>query len=113
HVSVNTTQPLRSADSRWFGLNTAIWEGNFDTLQTISLLRDLGTTILRFPGGSLSDEYHWGSNKSGTNTWTWATSFANFVHVATNVGSQAFITVNYGSGTPSEAAAWVRHSNVT
>ena len=39
--------------------------------------------------------------------------FPNFVHVATNVGAQAFITVNYGSGTSNEAAAWVKNANVT
>jgi len=43
----------------------------------------------------------------------WGTSFANFVHVATNIGAQAFITVNYGTGTSNEAAGWVRSSNVT
>ena len=39
--------------------------------------------------------------------------FANFMHVATNLGEQAFITVNYGSGTSNEAAAWVLNANVT
>ncbi len=113
HLSVNATQALRGVDARWFGVNTAIWDGNFDTPTTISALKEMGVTILRFPGGSLSDEYHWASNTSGTNTWKWSTSFANFIHVATNVGAQAFITVNYGSGTPAEAAAWVRNANVT
>jgi hypothetical protein len=113
HLSVNAAQPVRVVDSRWFALNTAIWDSNFDTAQTISLLKELGTSTLRFPGGSLSDEYHWATDTSGTNTWRWVTSFANFVHVATNVGAQAFITVNYGSGTPAEAAAWVRSSNIT
>jgi len=113
HLSLNATQALRSVDFRWFGFNTAIWDSYFDTPTTVSLFKEIGATILRFPGGSLSDEYHWGSNKSGTNSWTWATSFANFVHVATNIGAQAFITVNYGSGTPAEAVGWVRHSNVT
>lgn len=113
HINVNSSNVLRSVDSRWFGFNTAIWDSNFDTPTTVALFRELSAKILRFPGGSLSDQYHWGSNKTGDNTWTWATSFANFVHVATNIGAQAFITVNYGSGTPGEAAAWVRHSNVT
>jgi alpha-L-arabinofuranosidase len=113
HMSLNTTQAVRTADARWFGVNTAVWDSNFDTSQTVSLLNEMGTRIMRFPGGSLSDEYHWASNKTLSNTWTWATSFANFVHVATNVGAQAFITVNYGTGTPAEAAAWVRHANVT
>jgi hypothetical protein len=113
HISLNATQAVRTAESRWFGLNTAIWDSNFDTPQTVSFLNEMGTRILRFPGGSLSDEYHWATGKSYTNTWQWVTSFANFVHVATNVGVQAFITANYGSGTPAEAAGWVRHSNVT
>jgi hypothetical protein len=26
HVGVDAAQPLRSADARWFGLNTAIWD---------------------------------------------------------------------------------------
>ena len=112
HISVNATQTVRSVDSRWFGANTAIWDGDFDTFTTSSLIKEMGLTILRFPGGSASDDYHWQSNKSGTNTWQWVTSFSKFAHIATNVGAQAIITVNYGSGTPAEAAGWVRQANV-
>jgi hypothetical protein len=113
HLAVDAGQTIRSADARWFGVNVAVWDNNFDTATTIALLREMGTRIMRFPGGSLSDEYHWASNKSGGNTWQWGTSFGNFMRVATNVGAQAFITVNYGTGTPVEAAAWVRHANTT
>jgi hypothetical protein len=113
HVNVNNGQTVRTADSRWAAFNTAIWDGNFDTPTTISLLREVGVHLLRFPGGSLSDEYHWATGRSLTNTWAWATSFTNFMHVATNVGAQAIITVNYGTGTPQEAAGWVRNANVT
>ncbi len=113
HLSVNARQTVRVADARWFGLNTAIWDGNFDTPPTLAALRECGWTTLRFPGGSLSDEYHWASNKSGTNTWQWQTSFAKFLHIATNLSAPIVITVNYGSGTPAEAAAWVRHADVT
>ncbi len=113
HLAIDAAQTLRAADARWFGLNTAIWDNNFDTPTTSSALKEMGTQILRFPGGSASDEYHWATGKSGTNTWAWATSFANFVHIATNVGVQAMITVNYGTGTSNEAAAWVKSANVT
>ncbi|HLP76542.1 MAG TPA: alpha-L-arabinofuranosidase, partial [Candidatus Paceibacterota bacterium] len=113
HLDVNATQALRSVDPRWFSVNTAIWDSNFDTAETVALMNDIGARMLRFPGGSLSDEYHWAINKTSTNTWQWATPFASFVHVATNIGAQAMITVNYGTGTPVEAASWVRHSNVT
>ena len=113
HISVNATNVLRTADARWAAVNTAVWDGNFDTATTKSLLRAMGARLLRFPGGSLSDEYHWASNTTLSNTWTWATSFAKFIDVATNVGAQAMITVNYGTGSPAEAAAWVRFANIT
>jgi alpha-N-arabinofuranosidase len=112
-INVDTSQTLRDADARWFGLNAAVWDGYFDTTYTSSALSELGTLILRFPGGSLSDEYHWATGKTLTNTWVWGTTFNNFVHIATNAGVQAMITVNYGTGTSNEAAAWVKSANVT
>ena len=112
HVGVNAIQALRKADARWFGLNTAIWDGYFDTTYTSNALSELGTQILRFPGGSASDDYHWATGKSGANTWAWQTSFGNFMHIATNAGTQVIITVNYGDGTPQEAAAWVTNANI-
>jgi hypothetical protein len=113
HISVNATNALRTADARWFGVNTAIWDGNFDTAETVSELKEVGFQMLRFPGGSASDDYDWASNRSDTNTWEWATSFTSFAQVATNIGANVIITANYGTGTPAEAAAWVRSSNVT
>jgi hypothetical protein len=112
-VSVDAGQVVRTVDARLFGINTAIWDGLLDTAETVSALRELGVQALRFPGGSLSDEYHWVPNAIGTNGGACPTSFANFVHVATNLHAQVFITVNYGSGAPEEAAAWVRCANVT
>ena len=113
HFTINASQPLRTADARWFGLNAATWDTNYDTPTTVSLLNELGTRIIRLPGGSLSDQYNWSLNTTLTNTWQWATSFGNFIHVITNasVNAQAIITVNYGTGTPQEAAAWVAYCN--
>jgi len=115
HLSVNASQPIRTADARWFGLNAVTWDNFYDTPTTVSLLHELGTRIIRLPGGSLSDEYNWSLNTTLTNTWRWATSFANFIHVITNAGvnAQAIVTVNYGTGTPQEAAAWVAYCNAT
>ena len=114
-LSINATQAVRAVDSRWFGVNVAAWDNDYDTPQSVSLLNEMGTRIVRLPGGSLSDEYHWASNTTLSNTWTWANSFSKFIHVITNasVNAQAFVTVNYGTGSPQEAAAWVRHANVT
>jgi hypothetical protein len=113
HIGVNATNAIRTADARWFGINTAIWDGDLDTPETVSELNEAGFQMLRFPGGSESDDYNWASNTTDTNTWPWATSFENFALVATTIGANVIITANYGTGTPAEAAAWVRDSNVT
>ncbi|MEK7782270.1 MAG: alpha-L-arabinofuranosidase [Verrucomicrobiota bacterium] len=116
NVSVQATQQLATVDERHFGVNLTMWDTYFDfpsNITTTALLQEMGTTVVRMPGGSLSDEYHWGSNKTLTNTWEWAASFTDMVRVSTNAGVQAFIVVNYGSGTPQEAAGWVRHANLT
>ena len=113
NVTVNAGQTVRIVDARQFGLNAAVWDSVFDTATTVNLLTEMGNQALRFPGGSLSDDYHWATNTTANNTWQWATSFSKFAQVATTVGSQVFITVNYGSGTPAEAAGWVNASNVT
>jgi hypothetical protein len=112
-VNVDAGQIVRTVDARLFGLNTAIWDSYLDSAGTVFALRELDAQALRFPGGSLSDEYHWMSNTIGTNGRRCPTSFSNFVHVATNINAQVFITVNYGSGSPEEAAAWVRQANIT
>lgn len=113
HVAVDTRHPIRYVDHRWLGLNTAAWDGNLTKSYTVNLLQGLGAGILRFPGGSISDEYHWASNRSLTNTWQWSTSFHQFAPMAKAVGADVIITVNYGTGTPAEAAAWVRDANLT
>ena len=113
NITVDTTQTGRMVDARMFGVNAAVWDGVFDTATTIGLLDEMGNQALRFPGGSLSDDYHWATNTTDSNTWQWSTSFAQFAQVATVTGAQVFTTVNYGSGTPAEAAAWVQSANVT
>jgi alpha-L-arabinofuranosidase len=113
HISVNATQTVRTVDARMFGVNTAVWDGVFDTADTIGMFTSMNNQAFRFPGGSLADDYNWASNTTDTNTWTWSTSFDQFADVATNTHAQVFITVNYGSGSPTEAASWVQYSNIT
>jgi alpha-N-arabinofuranosidase len=113
HIAINAANAIRTADARWFGVNTAVWDAYLDTPETASELKEAGFQMLRFPGGSLSDDYHWASNTTDTNTWEWQTPFNDFAALATNIGANVIITANYGTGTPAEAAAWVRNSNVT
>ncbi len=111
NVTVNATQTIRSVDERVFGANSVIWDSQANSGQTISLLQQAGLRTVRVPGGSLSDEYHWRVNKSLTNTWTWASHFGKFVDLISNLNANAMVTVNYGTGTPEEAAALVAYLN--
>ena len=90
-----------------------MWDGNLDTPPTIALLREMGTRTLRCMGGSLSDNYHWVTDLTVGTDWPgpWPSSFANLLHAATNIGAQVVTTVNYGTGSTNEAAAWVAYAN--
>ena len=104
HIGVDASQVLQTVDARQFGANTATWDGHLNDASTRTRLQEAGVLALRWPGGSTSDTYHWASDSTGN---------ANFRKLATNMNAQAFITVNYGSGTSNEAAAWVLSENIT
>jgi hypothetical protein len=105
HLGVDATQNIRPADARWFGVNTATWDSTgFTEPATTNALKEMGCLALRWPGGSSSDFYHWAGDATGN---------SRFMNIATNLGEQVFITVNYGSGSSNEAAAWVKFANKT
>jgi hypothetical protein len=108
HVSVNATNPVRTVDSRVFGVNTAAWDGDLDTPNTIFILTNIDNQALRWPGGSWGDIYFMTNEPRG-----WGSRTTNLIHVATNTGAQVFFIVNYGSGTPEQAADWVRFCEIT
>ncbi len=103
---------VRTVDARIFGVNTAIWDSELGTAETRTLLTEAGIKSLRYPGGSASDDYDWYLDRSVTNnSFTWASPFPTFAAQAVALGAQPYLTVNYGSGTPEEAAAWVAYAN--
>jgi len=104
HLGVDAGQGLSTVDARQFGLNTATWDGSLGNAQTLPLLQQSGCLTLRWPGGSTSDAYNWATDPTGN---------ATFRNIATNLGARVFTTVNYGTGTPGEAVAWVLSANKT
>ena len=111
-LQVDASAVVRTVDSRIFGVNTAIYDSQLGTSATASLLTAIGTKALRYPGGSSSDDYDWQVDRSVTNnSFQWASPFGTFAPLAFSLGAQPYITVNYGSGTPEEAAAWVAYAN--
>jgi hypothetical protein len=104
HLGVDAGKGLQIVDARQFGLNTATWDGSLGGAETLPQLEQIGCRALRWPGGSTSDAYDWASDAAGN---------ATFRQVATNLGATVFTTVNYGTGTPAEAVAWVLDANQT
>lgn len=113
--------------------------GGLDVIQPLLRAADIG--MLRYGGGSYADYYDWQSD-TDIQTCIWGNPFGSFTGApfpydttapftgascdntdslpfdqfsaqAKAIGAQSFATVNYGSGTPAEAAAWVSHSRST
>jgi alpha-L-arabinofuranosidase len=116
YVSVNANQTVRTVSGRIFAINQVGWDPNVNTPATKAVLNDIGSTCLRWPGGSLGDIYHWTNEiwpTGATSPQTGGSFSPDFIALATNVHSQAFIIVNYGSSDSNEAAYAVGMFNVT
>jgi hypothetical protein len=91
------------------GVNTASWDTNFPDSPIASSLSSAGTGLIRYPGGSYADGYLWQPNTyQGTVDPVNFAAYSKQVDAITN--GQKFVTVNYGSDTPADAAAWVTQS---
>ncbi|MGP3964406.1 cellulose binding domain-containing protein [Nonomuraea sp. 3N208] len=112
-VTVNARAALATVPETGIGTNHAIWDTNLGTNETADLLKDMGTKVLRYPGGSYSDIYHWADHTAPGGYVAPNTDFDTFMSGVRRTGAQAMVTANYGTGTAEEAAAWVRHANVT
>ncbi|MEU5931784.1 cellulose binding domain-containing protein [Micromonospora sp. NPDC047187] len=112
-VTVNTRAGLATVPDTALGVNHAIWDSNLGTAETSDLLRDAGVQMMRYPGGSYADIYHWKDHTAPGGYVAPGTDFDTFMAAVRRVGAQPMIIANYGTGTPAEAADWVRYANVT
>ncbi|WP_067175326.1 cellulose binding domain-containing protein [Microtetraspora niveoalba] len=112
-VTVNARAALAAVPETAIGANHAIWDSRLGTDETADRLKDAGVKLLRYPGGSYSDIYHWADHTAPGGYVAPDTDFDTFMRGVRRTGAQAMVTANYGTGTAEEAAAWVRHANVT
>ena len=136
-LSIDASKPGVKIDRNIFGqfaehLGTGIYEGvwvgpdspipNTRGLRNdvVAALKGLKVPNVRWPGGCFADEYHWrngiGPNRPATLNPNWggvveSNSFGTheFMDFMDQIGSEAFISVNVGSGTPQEAADWFEY----
>src|SRR3954469_18640781 len=106
-VSVNAAQVVRSVSTDLLGVNVAWWDSSLNTAQTKQMVQSAGMTTFRFPGGSASDEFHFTDPPSYNGKGTAAT-FAKFIE---SVNGGGVVTLDYGSGSAQEAAAFLAYLN--
>ncbi len=106
----------------WVGKNSNIPNVRGIRSDVVGALRAIKVPVVRWPGGCFADEYHWrdaigpaNRRKVTTNTnWAGAVEPSTFgthefMDFTQQIGSEAYISVNVGSGTVQEAADWVEY----
>jgi hypothetical protein len=109
-VTVNASDDLATIPGNAIGLNTAVYDGHMNDAAIPTLLKAAGVTAMRYPGGSYSDIYDWQTNTATGGYVAPGTSFPDFLKTAQATGANPVVTVNYGTGTPSLASAWVQNA---
>jgi len=108
------------------GIYDGIWVGPDSTIpntrgirkDVVAALRALQVPNIRWPGGCFADEYHWrngiGRERVLTLNPNWGgvtepNTFGTheFMDFLDQIGSDAYVSINLGSGTPREAAEWL------
>lgn len=101
----------------------AAWDDKKDDFRAdvMQKFKELSIPILRFPGGCFSDTYHWKdgigerSKRKILPNLHWGGTENNkvgtdeFLQMCKELNIEPYITVNFGTGTPEEAAEWVAY----
>jgi alpha-N-arabinofuranosidase len=109
-------------DGIWVGKNSRIPNVRGIRSDVVAALRLLRVPNVRWPGGCFADEYHWrdgvgpASMRKATVNSNWSgaaepNSFGTeeFMDFVDQIGSNAYISLNVGSGTPKEAVDWMAY----
>ena len=106
-TTVNAAAGLHAVAADDLGVNTAYWDSTAVTSQTAQMTSAAGLDLYRFPGGSASDEFHF--NVAANLGDSAAITIPQFAQFISSVGGTGIVTLDYGSGSPQEAAAEVAY----
>jgi alpha-L-arabinofuranosidase len=104
----------------WVGPDSPIPNTRGIRNDVVAALKAIKTPNVRWPGGCFADEYHWrkgiGSQRPETLNPNWGgviepNTFGTheFMDFLDQIGAEAYLSVNVGSGTPQEAAEWLEY----
>ena len=107
-------------DGIWVGTDSSIPNTRGIRNDVVAALRDLKVPNVRWPGGCFADEYHWRNGvgprdkRPATMNSAWggvgdtnAFGTDEFMDFVQQIGSQAYVSINVGSGTVQEASDWL------
>jgi alpha-L-arabinofuranosidase len=106
-VTVNAGQTIRETQPQDLGANLVEWDSALTTSQSEQMVLAAGLNLFRLPGGSASDNFHFDDPPAYNGQGT-AESMATFVD---SVSGNGIVTLNYGTGSPQEAAAFLAYLN--
>ena len=104
----------------WVGPDSAIPNVRGIRSDVVAALKAIKVPNVRWPGGCFADEYHWrdgvGPNRRSTINANWGGAVEpntfgtdEFFDFVDQIGSEAYVSVNVGSGTIHEAADWMAY----
>ncbi len=104
----------------WVGPDSKIPNTRGIRNDVVGALKALKVPNVRWPGGCFADYYHWrsgiGPKRAVTLNPDWGgvaepNTFGSheFMDFIDQIGSEAYLSVNMGSGTPQEAAEWLEY----
>ncbi|MCM3869757.1 MAG: alpha-N-arabinofuranosidase [Pyrinomonadaceae bacterium] len=140
-LAIDISQPGAKIDRNIFGqfaehlghgVYEGIWVGPDSSIpntrgmrnDVIAALKALKVPNVRWPGGCFADEYHWrkgiGPQRVVTLNPNWGgviepNTFGTheYLDFLDQIGAEAFLSLNLGSGTPQEAAEWLEYLTTT
>jgi alpha-N-arabinofuranosidase len=104
----------------WVGPDSQIPNTRGIRNDVVAALKALKVPNVRWPGGCFADEYHWrkgvGPQRTVTLNPNWGgviepNTFGTheFMDFLDQIGAEAYLSINVGSGTPQEAAEWLEY----
>ncbi|MBS1852241.1 MAG: alpha-N-arabinofuranosidase [Acidobacteria bacterium] len=104
----------------WVGPDSKIPNTRGIRNDVVAALKAIRVPNVRWPGGCFADEYHWrngvGPSRTVTLNPNWGgviepNTFGTdeFMDFLNQIGAEAYLSVNLGSGTPREAADWLEY----
>jgi alpha-L-arabinofuranosidase len=104
----------------WVGPDSKIPNTRGIRNDVVAALKALKVPDVRWPGGCFADEYHWrkgiGPQRTVTLNPNWGgviepNTFGTneFMDFLDQIGAEAYLSVNVGSGTPQEASEWLEY----